>query len=78
MLRQFLKESGRSFDLILFDCAAIRSALRLGPIVSAVDGILVVARCGQTYQSDLIDFAKSVASMRRAVNAALLFDGRAA
>ena len=76
MLRRFLDESGRNFDLILFDCAAIRSTLRLGPIIAAVDGILAVARCGQTRQEDLIEFAKSVAAMRRSVTATLLFDDR--
>ncbi len=40
------------------------------------DGILAVARCGQTRQEDLIEFAKSVAAMRRSVTATLLFDDR--
>lgn len=78
MIRRFLHESGRDFDLILLDCAAIRGALRLGPIAAAVDGILVVARCGLTFQEDLIAFAKSVAATRRSLTAALLFDDRAA
>ncbi len=77
-LNDFLYAAGRTYDLIVFAAGAFAGDMRLAPIVSCVDDVVMVVVQGVTSQQDVQDVAEAVAaSAGRDLSATLLVESSA-
>ena len=77
-IEQFLAAAKSSFDLILIDGGVLTGNLRIGPLASASDRLLIVAKNGATRQRDLLDILDVSEVLGRPVSGSLFVDRYAA
>ncbi|GJE19050.1 GumC family protein [Methylobacterium marchantiae] len=77
-IEQFLAAAKSSFDLILVDGGVLTGNLRIGPLASASDRLLIVAKNGATRQRDLLDLLDISEVLGRPVSGSLFVDRHAA
>jgi uncharacterized protein involved in exopolysaccharide biosynthesis/Mrp family chromosome partitioning ATPase len=76
-VKRMLHDARQHFDLMVIDGGTLSENLRIAPLVSASDEVMLVARLGATAQSDVIATAEAAAVMGRPISATLLFDAGA-
>ncbi|WP_019906653.1 exopolysaccharide transport family protein [Methylobacterium sp. 77] len=77
-VEQFLTAAKSSFDLILVDGGVLTGNLRIGPLASASDRLLVLAKNGATRQRDLLDLLDISEVLGRPISGSLFVDRHAA
>ena len=74
-MNDFLYAAGRTYDLIVFAAGAFAGDMRIAPIVSCVDDVVLVVVQGVTPQQDVENVAEAIAaSAGRDLSATLLIE----
>lgn len=74
-LKQFLKMTERTFDVVVFDGGPLGQSLAWAPLAAQVDDVVLVALRGETPQKEVVETAEAVAvGAGRPISAALLVD----
>ncbi len=72
--RRMLAEAAAHFDLVVIDGGAAARNLRVAPLMTVADEVLLVARLGATSHDDVAAAADAATIMGRPVSAVLLID----
>ncbi len=77
-IERFVAGVKARFELVIVDGGVLSENLRLGPLATAADRVLVVACNGATRQRDLIDLVDTSEALGRPISGSLLLDRRRA
>ncbi|MFD0936081.1 GumC family protein, partial [Methylobacterium trifolii] len=77
-VERFLAGVKGRFELVILDGGVLSENLRIGPVATAADRLLLIVRNGATRQRDLLSLVGTSEALGRPISGSLLLDAKAA